>query len=285
MVDSQKGGKTLEQLYSEEESAFINEFIRTSQETILRPYEKKNRERISEATLLVKDAFDKQWKKVTGNNYFQPVTTIQPLATAYGKNNTSYSDPRSRKYMTEVVFSEIRWQKLRRKIAKRFTDLYNLSGIVNDTGTERPIFQNLTFDRLKYVLGEKDALRLVKAAKENEVGSISGSFNINVEGFWEIQFSPRKDPNDPVDVRLLWEGQCLIMKRMIPVVVPGFYIELADNATRAQYTQTAKKGRQKVGVIQEYPYVVFREATIEEYLAQKEEGDRITREAIAREEG
>uniref|UniRef100_A0A6M3JDU6 Uncharacterized protein n=1 Tax=viral metagenome TaxID=1070528 RepID=A0A6M3JDU6_9ZZZZ len=269
----------------QQEKDFINEFIRIAGEGILRDYEKKNRDRIGEASLIVKDAFDKQWIKVTGNSYYQPVTTVAPPTAAFGRNNTERSDPRSRKYRANVVFSEIQWQKIRRKIGKRIKDLYNLKGKVKETGAVRPIFQNLTIDRLKEIFGEQDTEKILVAGKANDHGEIKGSFDLKVEGYWEVIFAPAGNLNDPVDVQLMWEGQCLIMKRMAEVVLPGFYLEVADNATQDNFIQTPKDGRKKIGVIQKYPYTVLREATLEEFLAQKASGDRIMRDKRAKDEG
>lgn len=281
--ESQEGTESQE---PQAEKDFIEKFKRISQENILRAFEKKNRKGIGESSLIVKDAFDRQWKKVIGNSYFQPITTIQAPIPSNGKNNTERSDPRSRGYMAEVTFSEIQWQKLRRKINKRFVDLFSLQGITADTKTLRPIFQNLNVNRLKEVLGEKVADKILGKAKNKEDhGTVKGPVDLRVEGFWEVMFSPAKDANDTVNIRLMWEGQCLVMKRMTEVVMPGFYLEVADHATRDHYTQTAKEGRKKIGVIQEYPYTVLREASMEEYLIQKSEGDRIMRDVRAREEG
>jgi len=261
----------------------IDEFKRIAAEGILRDYEKKNRDRINEASFITKDAFDKQWVKVTGNSYYQPVTTVQPPQATFGKNNTERSDPRSRKYQASVVFSRIEWNKVKRKIGKKFKDLYVLDGDVKETGQQRPIYQNLDIDRLKYVVGPENAEKIVSMKVDH--GEIKGVFDLKVEGYWEVNFSPAKSENDPIDVRLIWEGQCLIIKRMLPVVLPGFYLEVADNATRDHFIQTPQQGRKKIGVIQEYPYTVFREASRDEFLAQKASGDRVMKERITREDG
>jgi len=261
----------------------IDEFKRIAAEGILRDYEKKNRDRINEASFITKDAFDKQWVKVTGNSYYQPVTTVQPPQATFGKNNTERSDPRSRKYQANVVFSRIEWNKVKRKIGKKFKDLYVLDGDVKETGQQRPIYQNLDIDRLKYVVGPESAEKIVSMKVDH--GEIKGVFDLKVEGYWEVNFSPAKSENDPIDVRLIWEGQCLIIKRMVPVVLPGFYLEVADNATRDHFIQTPQQGRKKIGVIQEYPYTVFREASRDEFLAQKASGDRVMKERITREDG
>jgi len=264
---------------TEEEQKFIDEFKRIQAEGMLCDYEKKHRVRISDASLIVKDAFDQQWRKVTDNSYYQPVTTVKPQVT---ETITERSDPRSRKYRANVIFKSISWQKLRRKISKRFRYLYTLHGVVAATDKERPIFQNLEVERLKEILGDKPAQKILDSKEDH--GEINGTFDLLVEGYWEVQFSPMRSDNDTIDVQLGWEGQWLVIQRMKPVIQPGFYLEVADNATRDHYAQTPEKGRKLVGKIQEYPYTTLREASREEYLAQKGAGDKIMREKRAREE-
>lgn len=264
---------------------FINEFIRMSQPGILNQYEAKNRERISKADFAVRDAFDKQWLKVTGKPYYQPVTTSAMFPTESGKNNTERSDPAGRQYRATVNFSVISWKKLpRRKIGKRYVDLFTLKGIDSVTQNERPIYQNLTGERLQQLLGTKIRDKILSDAKKVDHGEIKESVNIDAEGYWEVVFSPMQSQRDKKDVQLHWEGQCLIIKRRENVILPGFYIEAADHATLDKFSHEPGKGRQKVATIQQFPYTVLREATREEYLAQKTAGDKIQREKIERDE-
>lgn len=269
----------------QDDDKIIKEFNSIPQETILRGYEEKNRDRIAEASLMVRDAFDKKWKKVTGNSYYQPSTTVQTAAPS--QIDTEYVDPRSRRYRAKVTFSKIMWNMIKRRIGKKDIDLFVLQGEVADTKKERPIFQNLAVNRLKEILGDKAALKIINEAKEKEYaeGEVKGTFELEVEGYWEVIFTPQKDPNDPIDVRLMWEGQCLIIKRMKKVVLPGFYIEVADNAMRDHFIQTPESGRKKVGTVQEYPYTVMREAHMDEYLVQKAAGDEVMRAVRSREDG
>lgn len=277
MGKSQEGNEPQEQLEKE--------FSRISQESILRAWEEKNRERISEAPFSTKDSFDKLWKKVIGRSYYQPVTEQPAMPSMNGQNNTQRSDPRGCKYRENITFSTILWQKLpRRKIGKRYRDLFTIKGIVQDNGSERPVYQNLTTERISELLSVEVKDKLMKASKTIDHGEVKGPFSIDVEGYWEVIFSPQSGPNDPKDVRLHWEGQCLVIQRMKNVVLPGFYIEVADNALRDHYTQTPEDGRKKVGTIQEYPYTTLRRATREEYLIQKEAGNKIQRAALRREE-
>lgn len=268
----------------QEQQDLVNEFSRISQDSILRQWEKKNRERIAAASLTVREAFDNVWKKRIGQSYYQPVTT-QAVPTAVGQNNTERSDPKGSLYKENVVFSSVSWQKLpRRKIGKRFKDLYNLKGVVQSDGEERPIFQNVDTERLADLLSVDAKDKIIGEAKTKDHGDIDGPFTISVEGYWSVIFSPQSGKNDTRDVRLMWEGQCLIIQRMQEVVLPGFYIEVADNSLRDQYTQNAKEGRKKVGTIQTYPYTTLRRATRSEYLLQKQAGNEIQREAQRREE-
>lgn len=280
--DSQEGNNPTEQTIDD---AFINEFTRISQEHILRQYEEKNRKRISEASLIVRDTFDKLWTKVTGRGYYQPVTTAAVMPAMHGQNNTERTDPRSLNYREIVNFNRIGWQKLpRRKIGKRYVDLFSLKGVESVTGEERPIYQNVNPERLKEILGIEIRDQLMLESKSHDHGEVDGDFNISVEGYWEVIFAPQSSPNDPKNVELLWEGQCLLLQRMKAVILPGFFIEAADNALLDHYTQEPGQGRKKVGTIQRWPYTTLRRATRQEYLAMKSEGDRIQREAILREE-
>jgi hypothetical protein len=269
----------------EQQDTFIAEFTAVSTEGRLRQYEAKHRERISESSLLIRDAFDQHWKSVTGKSYYQPVTTQPVVMPTGGQNNTQRTDPKSRKYCAKVVFQSVSWQKLpRRKIGKRYKDLYNLKGI-DDTGNERPIYNNLDSDKLASLLGMPARDSIIDKAKSIDHGEIEGQFPIDVEGYWEVVFSPQQSPNDPKDVRLMWEGQCLIIQRQKEIVLPGFYIEVADNALRDHYSHESGQGRKRIGTIQEYPYTTLREATRAEYIEQKTRGDRIQREKLMREEG
>lgn len=269
---------------SQEPQELSKEFARISQESILRQWEEKNRERIASASFNDRMEFDALWMKVIGKSYYAPITTT-PIGPAIGQNNTERSDPKGCNYRENLTFSSVKWNKLpRRKIGRKFRDLYNIKGVEQDTGKVRPIFQNLTVARLSQILTTEAKDKIVEASKKMDHGEVSGPFPIDVEGYWEVSFSPQQHDNDLKDVRLMWEGICLIIQRMTPVVLPGFYIEVADNALRDRYTHTAKLGRKKVGTVQTFPYTTLRRATREEYLVQKAAGDKLQREAMLREE-
>lgn len=264
---------------------FSDEFKRIASEDILRQYESKNRIRISESSLAVRDAFDRQWKKVTDKSYYQPVTTAPVVPAATGQNNTTRTNPKSRKYLASIQFSKIIWNKLpRRKIGKRFKDLYNLKGVESFNGMERPIYMNVDADQLKKLLGDEARDGIIETSKKIDHGEVEGDFIIDVEGYWTVIFSPQQDTNDTKDVQLMWEGQCLLIQRMKEVILPGFYIEVADNTLLDNFTQEPGEGRKKVGTIQRYPYTTLEESNREAYLAAKAKGDSIQRAAILREE-
>lgn len=257
---------------------FIGEFSRMNQEAILREYEKKNRERIGKAAFEVRDNFDRIWKKITGNSYFQPVTTVRPIMPGLSER----LDPASKNYSTDVVFSRIDWRRIKRKMHKKFVDLYILHGEVRDTKNSRPIYQNLTADRLRHIVGKDVAEKILLAAKTSQEGSVAGEFTISVEGYWEVIFAPMKSESDTKDVQLFCEGQALLFKRSVPTIVPGFHLAVNDHALRDIFSHEPGRGRMKIGTAQEYPCTAMREVTREEYIKRKDEGTRIMHDKIRR---
>jgi hypothetical protein len=267
----------------QEPQDMTNEFVRISSAEILRQYEDKNKERIAQSDFATRESFDKKWMQLTGKGYYQPVTSAPLVPFAGGQNYTENSCPKDADYCETIQFESVSWQKLpRRKVGKRFVDLYNLSGI-DQSGDERPIYQNVDNDRLSRLLGVKARDKII-SIKDSDHGEIKGPFDIKVEGYWEVQFAPQSNANDTRDVQLLWEGQCLIIQRMQNVILPGFYIEVADNATQDNFTQEPSEGRKKIGTVQKFPYMVKRQATRKEYLERKAYGDKIQREKLLREE-
>jgi len=261
------------------DNKFIDEFDGISNEADLRSYEIKNRERLDESSLFVRDAFDKRWKALTGKPYIAVITTIpQVMAPFDGQNDTRRSNPKSVNYREPILFKTIYWQKIRRKIGKKMKDLFIIDGLVAKTGTKRPVFNNMSVERLHLVFGEKIAPKIIADAKKEDRGEIDANIEIDVEAYWEVSFAPQKDQYDTPDVRIFNEGVCLRLKRMTENILPGFYLENADNTTKPVYSHEPGKGRQKVGSVQKYPYTVLRQATMEEYLASLEAGNKKQRE-------
>ena len=253
-------------------------FKRISDERVLRQWEEKNRPEILKSGMETKDEFDKLWEKLTGKPYFQAITVASAPKPFTGKNNTDASDPKSCNYRETRLFKQISWQRTRVKIKRKMTPHYTLFGVDAESGVNRQVFVNLSEERLFAVLGKELAQEIVSS--KNNSGEKDINLDLEVQGFWQVMFTPKQDPNDTVDVHLHWEGQVLVIERMKSVILPGFYIEAADNAIRLHYVQTPETSRKVVSHVQMYPYTVQRMSTYEEYVKQKAEGDRITRDAM-----
>ena len=263
---------------------FVDKFNSLGMESLLRLFEIKEREKISNSPLNVRDSFDKKWGELTGKPYYQAITTVQQVMAPFdGRNDTRRSDPRSLNYREPITFTKLFWQKIRRKRGKKMHDFFIIEGLTG-AGARRPLFGGISVERLFMVFGDNIASMIVADAKKEGRGELKENIEIPVEGYWEVQFAPQKDINEEKDVRLTVEGVCLRMLRMVPVIMPGFYIEAADNTTKPIYTHESGKGRQKVGSVQKYPYTVLRQSEMEEYLVQKAKGDKEQREHERREE-
>ena len=101
------------------------------------------------------------------------------------------------------------------------------------------------------------------------------------KGYWEVLFSPKGKPDDPNDVTLSWNGQCLQMKRGEAVVVPGPFLEVCDHAVYPQYRQMPGEARKVTSFVKHFPYTVLRAATEEEYRERKASGDKMTKDSRA----
>jgi hypothetical protein len=101
------------------------------------------------------------------------------------------------------------------------------------------------------------------------------------ETYKEVVFSPKGNPNDPNDVTLAVNGECLVIRRSFKVIVPDRFLEAADHALYAMYQQLPDKPRKITAWVKTFPYSVIRDkVSEEEYLAQRREGDRQTAEAL-----
>ena len=101
------------------------------------------------------------------------------------------------------------------------------------------------------------------------------------KGFWEVMFSPKGKPDDPEDVTLAWNGQCLQMKRGEPVILPGPFLEVADHGVFAHYKQVPGEDRKITSYVKHFPYTVLRQATEKEYREKKAAGDKATKDKRA----
>lgn len=106
----------------------------------------------------------------------------------------------------------------------------------------------------------------------------------NYQGFWEVLFSSKGSPNDPDDVTLTLNGECLQIQRNVPVIIPGPFLEVCDHGVYPVYHQEPGKDRKIVGSVKFFPYTTMRQASEEEYKKMKASGDRITKDAREKQE-
>ena len=270
---------------TKQDSEFIAIINKVEKESDIRQLEGKNRDFLEFPSRYVRTAFDAKWKELTGSPYWQRITTVPVVMAPYdGRNDTRRSDPKSMNYRQLMPFEKIYWQKIKRKVGKKIKDFFVIEGVPKDADKKRLIFGSLSVERLYDVFGDQIASKIMSQSKKDVRGYLPVAIDIDVEGYWEVQFAPQKDQNDTKDVRLTVEGICLRALRMVPVMIPGFYLENADNTTKDIHSHEAGKGRMVTGKVQKYPYTVLRQVSMEEYLAFKKEGDKIQREAERREE-
>lgn len=281
-TDSQRVNSTLEQI----DQNLIKEFSGIKRRDELEQYEKAHQKAIAESSIYVRDAFDKHWKTVTGNFYYSPIT-LRPSVSDRGATTLH---PKSVNYRVKRLFSKIRWKKYVNEIpikggeTRKITS-YDLFGVMVD-GQEVTIERNINANQFPAVVGEQVTQSLSKVTKGSVMeGSIDldPPQDIAIIGYWEVIFAPSSSKEDPEDVTLTHNGNCLQIKRQEKVVLPGYYLEIADHGTYPKYIQTPEQSRKIVGWVQFFPYSVLRESTEEEYLIQKREGDRLTAEARRRE--
>lgn len=258
----------------------IKEFNDLKTAVALKQWEKLYSDRLAKASPEVKDAFDKHWNKLIGSSYYIARTAID-IPTLQQPQLPGRIDPKSQNYRVERVFHTIRWRK-DTVIVNRNTDrertyyTYQISGEHNH-GNSRIIANNCMPDRLDRVLNEELANKIRRAKKSETKGEITDlELPLKVEGHWEVRFAGKATPEDKEDVELQHEGNCLQMQREVPLILPGFYIALADDATHPLFRKVGSEPRKIVGYRQLFPFSVLREATEKEFRIQKEEGDRIT---------
>ena len=179
---------------------FVDKFNSLGMESLLRSFEIKEREKIGNSPLNVRDSFDKKWRELTGKPYYQAITTVQQVMAPFdGRNDTRRSDPRSLNYREPITFTKLFWQKIRRKRGKKMHDFFIIEGLT-EAGARRPLFGGISVERLFMVFGDNIASMIVADAKKEGRGELKENIEIPVEGYWEVQFAPQKDTNDEKDV-------------------------------------------------------------------------------------
>jgi len=281
-TDSQKSMKDLEQ----QDQIFIKEFSGIDKKNPLELYERAHQKQIMESSIYVRDAFDRHWKTVTGNFYFSPIT-LRSKAEDGTLGGTLH--PKTVKYRVKRTFVSLRWKKNLHEVPIRSGETRKIISFdafgTMENGQEVAIERNVEPNALIAILGENLTQQVTQAGKTKFEGVIDlqPPQEIPIIGYWEVIFSPGSNREDPEDVTLTHNGNCLQIKRNEKVVLPGYYLEIADNGTFPKYIQTPEQSRKIVGWMQFFPYTVLREATEGEYVRQKKEGDRLTAEARRRE--
>jgi hypothetical protein len=263
-----------------EAQELIKQFTGLKRSVSLKQWEKLHRDQLQKAPFEVKDAFDRHWTAVTGASYWTPVTDI-PVPQLSSHELPGRIDPKSRAYLTQRTFTSIRWKKhvytTGKGLEKETHYRYELSGD-HSHGNTRFIAKKCKPERIVDYLGTGLSDQILEAGKTDDQGEITGlNHPVSIEGHWEVRFSGKASKDDNEWVELQHEGRCLQIMRNEPVILPGGFVEVNDNATHSVFVQTPEQPRKIIGTIQHFPCTVLREATEREFRAQKEEGDRITR--------
>lgn len=239
-------------------------------------FEKEHRTVIANGTGVMKISFDEIWQKETGKSYFI-VATKQVVS-----QTKSVLSPKACNYVVDEEFLAIRWTISRVKVKKDSP----VKIFVNVLGEKKPsgevIFlkNKLRFETLRNYIGEEKGSKIIKSIGKDKVdGRIKGDITLKAPGYWEVIFADRHSDTESTDVFLSHQGMCLQMQRNVRVVLPGYFLEVADHGRYPVYSQDPdnKEGRKVRGHIQVYPYTALRPATRAEYLELKASGDKITR--------
>lgn len=100
------------------------------------------------------------------------------------------------------------------------------------------------------------------------------------EKYFRVLFQARATENDLEDVQLTVNGETLLMQREKEVIIPARFRECADHALIVKFKQLPDQPRKLMAPIRTFPYSLIGEATEEEYLTQKAEGDKQSRHNV-----
>ena len=259
----------------------IKEFKSLTTQPALRQWEKSHREEIRKGAVYIKLKFDEHWQHIMGESYLVQVTEIDFNRLQMQKNIPGRIDPKGNNYKTERIFTKIEWKKnvtiTGRGVAREEWITYELRGD-HTLGRARVMDTRCKPERLIDYLGETEAEKILKLPKKDVKGIIEGiELPIMVEGHWEVLFGGKGSKFDKDDVEIQWEGQCIQAQRQVPVILPGKYIEVLDNARYPVFMKVSDQPRKIVGWVQHFPFTTMREATKEEYDTMKAEGTRVTK--------
>ena len=117
-------------------------------------------------------------------------------------------------------------------------------------------------------LADANLIEAKKESKEIEHGD---------HAYWWVSFAAKDNPNASDQVILGVNGNILVMKRNVNVILPSNYLEVADHAVAKQYRQLPGESRVIVGEIKTYPYTKIKPATKAEFDKMKREGTKASK--------
>lgn len=120
-----------------------------------------------------------------------------------------------------------------------------------------------------------------KSSKSNKSSkAVKAAADEFVEKYYRVMFSDKSSPNDTDDVELSVNGETLVIRRGLEVIIPERFKVCADNATYPHHTQIPGKPRKLRGHIRLYPYQLIGEATEAQFIKMKRDGNKQTRDFI-----
>ena len=272
-MQSQEVEQTQEQIED-----FIKEFNYLGKEEF-KAYAEKNLERLQEANVLVQLKAQTKHDKLFGEPLFKAVTPVpEPV-------QQESLDPKECNYRVSELCTAIEWSTARQKRNKRFVEMFELQAVLKSTGQAEEITHGLFLNQLEQFVGA-DIAREIEAqfkAKEKS-GTVKCDRKFKIMGFWKVIFLPKTKKEDTEDVFLTVNSNCLQLQRDKAVVLPGSYLEVSDRGTYPTFTQKPGIDRKITGWISFYPYRTITRSTKKEFVKQKAEGDRLTKEARERAE-
>jgi hypothetical protein len=103
-----------------------------------------------------------------------------------------------------------------------------------------------------------------------------------VEKYFKVRFHDKSNPEDQDNVELSVNGEVLVLQREKEVVLPERFLICAQNATYPVYKQLPGKQRKIQAWVKTFPFSNLGEADEKEFIRQKTEGNKKTKENIQR---
>jgi hypothetical protein len=236
-------------------------------------WEIKNRQALMVAPVDVVFAFTDKWERTVGSPYFRAVAK---------PDEHEIVDPRANNYCVPTKVKQIRWvkDKLRRGSSDApYTDeVYNLEALTEE-GFVESVLRGATIEQLPIYLPEEVAQEILSAKASKKNGVVECDITLPLLGYWEVRFHSKSNPDDTEEVHLASSGLSLQIEREKHVILPGSFLESADNGTYPVYKQEPGQDRKVVGRVSFYPYSVRRRSSRKEFEAMLNEGNRITKKA------